>query len=157
VESIGVLEDRYGRHRQPKKRTQGDGGYRRKLAAARTRMTRRAVPSRRNGPGHKRPTSRRDDEGPGMQQQHKEPEAETAATPGKQENAQKEKCQRGKLATGTSMRIRKMPVKASWRSLSPLKRKKRLLVLAVRARDVEASTTLGTFARDDRKRTLDRG
>lgn len=42
VEIIGALEDRYGerrlavgRHRQPKKRTQGDGGSRKKLVAAR--------------------------------------------------------------------------------------------------------------------------
>jgi hypothetical protein len=51
VETIGALVDRHGdRHlavwhrRQPKKRTQRDGGSRHKLAAARGRLTRRAVP-----------------------------------------------------------------------------------------------------------------
>jgi hypothetical protein len=73
VESNVALEDRYGaRHlavghrRQPKKRTQGDGGSRKKLAAARSRMTRRAVPARRKGRGHKGPRveKRRQKSGP---------------------------------------------------------------------------------------------
>jgi hypothetical protein len=62
VESTGALEDRYGdrnlaagRHRQPKKRTQGGGGLRKKLATVRRRMTRRAVPARRKGRIHKEP------------------------------------------------------------------------------------------------------
>jgi hypothetical protein len=61
-EIIGALEDRYrdrhlaiGRRRQPKKWTQVDGGSRKKLAAARRRMTRHAVPARRKGSGHKGP------------------------------------------------------------------------------------------------------
>jgi hypothetical protein len=41
---------------RPKKRTQGDGGYRQKLAAARRRLTRRASPARRKGRNHKGPT-----------------------------------------------------------------------------------------------------
>jgi hypothetical protein len=63
VETIGALEDRYGdRHlavwhrRQPKKRTQRDGGSRQKLAAARGRLTRPAVPARRKGRSHIGPT-----------------------------------------------------------------------------------------------------
>jgi hypothetical protein len=62
VETVGALEDGYrdqhlavGRRRQPKKRTQGDGGSRQKLAAARGGLTCRAVPAprkgRRQGPG----------------------------------------------------------------------------------------------------------
>jgi hypothetical protein len=46
LETIEALEDRYGDrrltvryHRQPKKQTQGDDGFRKKLAAARRRMT----------------------------------------------------------------------------------------------------------------------
>jgi hypothetical protein len=57
VETIEALEDRYGdghlavgRRRQPKKWTQGDGGSRQKFAAARGRVTRRAVPAPRKGP-----------------------------------------------------------------------------------------------------------
>jgi hypothetical protein len=57
---MGVLEDRYwdrhlavGRRRQRKKRTQGDGVSRRKLAVARRLLTRSAVPARRKGRGHK--------------------------------------------------------------------------------------------------------
>jgi hypothetical protein len=90
VETIGALEDRYGdqhltveRLQQPKIRTQGDGRSRKKLAAFCRRMNRRdgtflrgvwdvVIKDRR---------SRRDD---GMQQWHKEPRPETAATPGKQ-------------------------------------------------------------------------
>jgi hypothetical protein len=63
VETIRALEDRYGdrhlavRHRRkPKKRTQGNGGSRKKLAAARRRMTHRAVPAWRKGCGHISPT-----------------------------------------------------------------------------------------------------
>jgi hypothetical protein len=59
-ENIGALVDRYGdRHlavglcRQPKKRTQGDAGSRQKLAAARGRMSRRAVPASRMGHGRR--------------------------------------------------------------------------------------------------------
>jgi hypothetical protein len=51
-------EDRYlavGHRRQLKKRTQDKGGPRKKLAAARRGMTRRAGMSRRNGRGHKGP------------------------------------------------------------------------------------------------------
>jgi hypothetical protein len=54
VETIGALEDRYGdrrlivrRHGRPKKRTQGHGGSRQKLAAACRRLTRHAVPASR--------------------------------------------------------------------------------------------------------------
>jgi hypothetical protein len=63
VETIGTLEDRYafrhldvGCRRQPKKRTRGYGGSRKKLATARRRMTRRAVPAPFKGWGHKGPT-----------------------------------------------------------------------------------------------------
>jgi hypothetical protein len=56
VDTIGTREDRYGdrhlaawRRRQPKKRTQGDGGSRQKLTAARGRLIRRAIPSPRKG------------------------------------------------------------------------------------------------------------
>jgi hypothetical protein len=62
VDSVGALEewdgDRHlavGRCRQPKKRTQGDGGSRRKLAATRRRMTRQAVPEQCKGYGRQRP------------------------------------------------------------------------------------------------------
>jgi hypothetical protein len=60
VETIGALEDQYvdrnlavGRRRQPKKRTQGDGGSRKKLTAAHRRITRRAVPARSKGRSHR--------------------------------------------------------------------------------------------------------
>jgi hypothetical protein len=63
VVTIGALEDQYDdwhlsveHHRQPKKRTQGDGESRKNLAAARRQMTRRAVPARRKGRSHKDPT-----------------------------------------------------------------------------------------------------
>jgi hypothetical protein len=56
------LKDRYGdrhlavgRRRQPKKRTQSDGGSRQKLAAACRRLTRRAFPTRRKGGGCRGP------------------------------------------------------------------------------------------------------
>jgi hypothetical protein len=52
VEKVRALEDRYGdRHlavghrRQPKKRTEGDGGSWQKFAAARGRLTRRNIPA----------------------------------------------------------------------------------------------------------------
>jgi hypothetical protein len=47
VETIGGLKDQYlavGSRQQTKKRTQGDGETRQKLAAARGRLTRRAIP-----------------------------------------------------------------------------------------------------------------
>jgi hypothetical protein len=66
VETIGALEDLYGdrnlpigSHRQLKKRTHGDGGSRQKLAAAKGRLTRRAVPAPRKG--HSRQGSGKDD------------------------------------------------------------------------------------------------
>jgi hypothetical protein len=56
VENFGALKERYGdRHvavgyrRQLKKRTQGDGGSRKNLAAACKGMTRRDIPTRRKG------------------------------------------------------------------------------------------------------------
>jgi hypothetical protein len=59
VETIGALDCRYGdrhlavgRRRQPKKRTQGDGGLRQMLVAARGRLIRRAVPSPPKRHGH---------------------------------------------------------------------------------------------------------
>jgi hypothetical protein len=62
VESFGALKERYGdrhpavgRRRQPKKRTQDDGGSRQKLAAARGRLTRRAVRAPRKGHGRQGP------------------------------------------------------------------------------------------------------
>jgi hypothetical protein len=63
VETVRELEDLHGgrhlavgRRRQPKKRTQGDGGSRKMLAAIRRRMTRRAVHARRKGRSYKGPT-----------------------------------------------------------------------------------------------------
>jgi hypothetical protein len=62
LEIIGALKDRYGdrhlavgRRRQPKKRTQGDGGSRKKLATACRQMTRLAGRARHKGHGHKGP------------------------------------------------------------------------------------------------------
>jgi hypothetical protein len=62
VGTIRALEDRYGdRHlavecrRQPKKQIQGDGGSRKKLAAALRQMTCHAVPAWHKGRGHKGP------------------------------------------------------------------------------------------------------
>jgi hypothetical protein len=62
METIGALMDRYGdRHlavgcrRNLKKRTQGDGGSRQKLAAAPGRLTRRVVPALRKGRSRKGP------------------------------------------------------------------------------------------------------
>jgi hypothetical protein len=59
VKTVRTLKERYGdrylavgRRREPKKRTQGDGGCRKKLVAAHRPMTRRAIPSRLKG--HKR-------------------------------------------------------------------------------------------------------
>jgi hypothetical protein len=43
------------RRRQPKKQTQGNGGSQKKLAAARGRLTCRAVPARREGHGRQGP------------------------------------------------------------------------------------------------------
>jgi hypothetical protein len=63
VEAIGALEDRcgdrhlvVGRLRQQKKRTQGDGGSRKKLAAVRSRLTCHAISALRREIGHKGPT-----------------------------------------------------------------------------------------------------
>jgi hypothetical protein len=63
VETVRALEDLHGgrhlavgRRHQPKKRTQGDGKSRKKLAAVRWRMTRRAVHARRKGRSYKGPT-----------------------------------------------------------------------------------------------------
>jgi hypothetical protein len=59
VETIGAPMDwrlAVRRHGLPKKRTQNDGGSRKKLAATRRRMIRRVVPARRQGRTHKRPT-----------------------------------------------------------------------------------------------------
>jgi hypothetical protein len=60
VETIGALEHRYGdwhlaigRRRQPKRRTQGDCGSRKKLAATRIQMTHCAIPAWHKGHGHK--------------------------------------------------------------------------------------------------------
>jgi hypothetical protein len=62
VETVRALEDWYGDwhlaigcRRQAKKRTKGDGGSRKKLAATRRRMTHRVVPARRKGYSHKGP------------------------------------------------------------------------------------------------------
>jgi hypothetical protein len=66
VEAIGAPGDRYGdrhlvvgRRRQPKKRTQGDGGSRKKPAAVRSRVNRHAFPARRKGLGQKDRHSRK--------------------------------------------------------------------------------------------------
>jgi hypothetical protein len=62
VEAYGALKERYGdrhlavgRRQQLKKRSQGDGGSRKKLAAARRGMTRRAIPAPRMGHGRQGP------------------------------------------------------------------------------------------------------
>jgi hypothetical protein len=58
VETIGALKDRHltvERRRQPKKWTQIDGGSRKKLAATRRRMTRRAILASRKGHCHQGP------------------------------------------------------------------------------------------------------
>jgi hypothetical protein len=56
VENFGALKERHGDqylavgcHPQLKKRTQGNGGSRKKLAAACKGMTRPAIPARRKG------------------------------------------------------------------------------------------------------------
>jgi hypothetical protein len=61
MEIFEALQERYGdrhlaagRRRPLKKRTQGDGGSRRKLAAARKGMTRPAGVARRRGRSHTR-------------------------------------------------------------------------------------------------------
>jgi hypothetical protein len=54
VEMIGALKDQYlavGHHQQTKKRTHGDGGSQRKLAATRGQFTCRAVPAPCKGHG----------------------------------------------------------------------------------------------------------
>jgi hypothetical protein len=58
VETVGALKDRYGDRnlalghpRQPKKRTQIDGGFRQKLSAARGRSTCRAIRAQSKGHG----------------------------------------------------------------------------------------------------------
>jgi hypothetical protein len=63
VETFGALKKRHGnrhidvrRRGQPKKRTKVDGGSRKKLAAARRGMTRRAGVARSRGRDHKGPT-----------------------------------------------------------------------------------------------------
>jgi hypothetical protein len=57
-ETVGATHDRSRDRRrlQPKKRIQGDGGSQQKLAAARRRMTRRAVSTWRKGRSHKEST-----------------------------------------------------------------------------------------------------
>jgi hypothetical protein len=63
VEKVGALKDlcgnrhlAVGRRRESKERTQGDGGSKKKFAAACRRMTRRVVLARRKGRGYKGPT-----------------------------------------------------------------------------------------------------
>jgi hypothetical protein len=63
VETIGALEDQHGGWhlaigccRQPKKRTQGDGGSRKTFATTRSRMTHHAAPAQHTGRVHKRST-----------------------------------------------------------------------------------------------------
>jgi hypothetical protein len=62
VEITGALEYRYGdwhlavrRRRQPRKRSEADGGSRQKLVAARGRLTRRAIPALRKEHGRQGP------------------------------------------------------------------------------------------------------
>jgi hypothetical protein len=62
VETIRTLKDQYedqhlaiGCLQQPTKLTQGDGGSRKKLAAACRRMTCHAIPAPRKGHGHQGP------------------------------------------------------------------------------------------------------
>jgi hypothetical protein len=57
VETVGALEYQHlavGRQ-QPKKWTQGSGGSRRKVVAARRQMTRHAIPAPHKGHGHQGP------------------------------------------------------------------------------------------------------
>jgi hypothetical protein len=58
VETVGALDDNFGdrrlavgRRRQRKKRTQGDGGSRKKLAIGSRRMTHSAIPASRKEHG----------------------------------------------------------------------------------------------------------
>jgi hypothetical protein len=63
VKTVKALKKRYGDryraigcHRQTKKRTQGDGGYRKKMGPIHRGMTRRAGVARGKGRGHTGPT-----------------------------------------------------------------------------------------------------
>jgi hypothetical protein len=88
MKTFGALKKRHGdrhlvgrRRGQPKKRTQGDGGSRKQLAAACRGMARRAIPATRKGHGHQGPGKDNVVQGPrketsgqtGMQQRYKEP------------------------------------------------------------------------------------
>jgi hypothetical protein len=153
VETIGALKDQYmdrhlsvRRRRQYSKQTQGHGESRQKLAAARIRMARRAVPAPRKGHGH---------QGPGKDSVAKG--TPKGGTFGKRRRARPE-CNNGirkrdlnqqlrlgskgninetfrqtlsleivKRTVESSVRIRKMSDWTLWRSWPSPKRKKRLL------------------------------
>jgi hypothetical protein len=153
VKTVRALKKWYGdRHLavrhcwEPKKRTQGDGGSRKKLAAARRGMTHHAVPAPGKGYSH---------QGPGRDVLQGAPKGQTI---GKKCRAQLE-CVNGirdqnlkeqlrlredrtsgrifrktaeleiaKQLVGTSTRLWKMSVRALWRGQPPPKRKKGPLI-----------------------------
>jgi hypothetical protein len=93
VETIRAVEDWCGEwhlalgHRwQLEKRTQGDGGSRKKLAATRRWMTHCAVTARRKAHSHKEETM----EGPGMQKLSIGPRCKTAGTSEEGEDIQQD-------------------------------------------------------------------
>jgi hypothetical protein len=146
VVTIGALEDRYGDlHlavgccREPKKRKQGDGGSRKKLAAARRRLTGHAFSARHKGRSHKGPTVKK--------RRRKGPECNN----GIRNRGLKEQLRLGsnrafnktvrqiigmevaKRPDEFSIGLRKMSDWILWRSRPPPKRKKRLLAARVPA------------------------
>jgi hypothetical protein len=117
----------------PKKRIQGDGGSRKKLAAARRKLSRRAVPVWRKGRCHKGPTvEKRRRKGPECNNGIKDRCArqQLRLRNGRTSNKtfrQAAELDAVKQIVGTSIRLRKMSIRTLWGSRPPPTRKKRQL------------------------------
>jgi hypothetical protein len=162
VQTFRALKERYEdrylaveHRRQLKKRTQGDGGSRKKLTAACRRMTHRAGTARRKGRCHKGPTvdqrrrkyRTRDKVARGTSKGRtfgKRRRAQPECNNGVRNRDLKERLRLGsrrtfgrifrktveleiaKQTVGTSIGLQKMSDRILWRSRPPPKRKKRL-------------------------------
>jgi hypothetical protein len=108
---------------------QDDGGSRKGLAAGRRRKTRRVVPARRKGRGHKGSTVEKT-EGPGMQELNKGPKRKMAATSEKDRTSGRifrktAELKIEKRIVGSSTWLRKVSEWTWWRGRPPPKLKKR--------------------------------
>jgi hypothetical protein len=153
VETVRALENRYGdRHlaveccQKPKKWIQGDGGSQKKLAAVCRWMTHHAGTTWRKRHGHKEPTvDKRQWKGPECKNGIRNPGLKQQIRLGNKKTLNKRNVNKAprqtivleavKLAAGSSTWIRKMGVKASWRSQPQPKCKNRLMRHRFRSTD----------------------